>query len=73
MNPAREALTRAVNRAIANGAPIIRGMPTIEAAAERLMRLLDAVNPRFTVAPGMQAQIDEAKAELRDALERRRG
>jgi len=73
MNPAKEALSRAVNRAIANGAPIIRGMPSIEAAAERLMRLLDSVNPRFQIAPGMQAQIDEAKAELREALERPRG
>ena len=34
-NPAREALSRAVNRAIANGAPIIEEKPTLAALRER--------------------------------------
>ncbi len=40
-------------------------------AAARLMRVLDGINPRFPLAPGKVAEIDEAKAELRAALEMR--
>lgn len=41
-NPARAALSRAVNRAIANGAPIIEEMPTLAALKARVDAASDA-------------------------------
>ena len=40
----------------------------IREAAARLIRELDSINPRFPIAPGKLAGIEEAKAALRAAL-----
>jgi hypothetical protein len=45
-NPARSALSRAVNRAIANGAPVITEQPTLASLRERL----DAASDAFDAA-----------------------
>lgn len=37
-------------------------------AARRLMFILDGINPAFPLAPGKVAEIQEAKAALREAL-----
>ena len=41
-NPAREALTRAVNRAIANGAPVYVNEPAPQAARDNILHALSA-------------------------------
>jgi hypothetical protein len=65
-------MTRVEIHKSGNGAPRVVEAPTIQCAAERLMRVLDAVNPRFPIAPGMLAEIDDAKGGLRAALARYR-
>ncbi len=62
-NLARAALTNAVNRAIANGAPRYVEIPTMEAKLERLLRFHRS--NAFSDNPAEEARHDRALARLK--------
>jgi hypothetical protein len=77
-NPAREALTRAVNRAIANGAPVYVNEPTPHAARDNILHALAAfaatrpgLNPRdyardWRDTAGRKAYASEVRSITKD-------